>query len=293
MKVYIKQNAPYDLIFLGIAQNCVPHIGYFFAEAKKITQKFKTKFIIGENGSTDNTFSEIQKELLSQDQPFDLDFVDTTFIEKYSDRIVRLAKARQKLLDHIKKNNIQAKYICVIDLDNVLDQSLIEENIKKMILILEKNKNQYFGVSAKSIPYYYDILNFENQENKNIDILELMNDKKISSYFKRKKKIYSLQDKLTRHGNIETISSFNGMCLYYFNEYIKSTYYCLDLAGKIIPEHLNLNRIIARNTGKKILVSKDIILKMPSEHRPLFNIFIFLKVKIYKYFSSFQKNKIY
>ena len=79
------------------------------------------------------------------------------------------------------------------------------------------------------------------------------------------------------------------MCLYYFNEYIKSTYYCLDLAGKIIPEHLNLNRIIARNTGKKILVSKDIILKMPSEHRPLFNIFIFLKVKIYKYFR--QKNK--
>ena len=83
MKVYIKQNAPYDLIFFGIAQNCVPHIGYFFAEAKKITQKFKTKFIIGENGSTDNTFSEIQKELLSQDQPLDIDFVDTTFIEKY------------------------------------------------------------------------------------------------------------------------------------------------------------------------------------------------------------------
>ena len=293
MKVYIKQNAPYDLIFLGIAQNCVPHIGYFFAEAKKIAQKFKTKLIIGENGSIDNTFSEIQKELLSQDQPLDIDFVDTTFIEKYSDRIVRLAKARQKLLDHTKKNNIQAKYICVIDLDNVLDKSLIEENIKKMILILEKNKNQYFGVSAKSTPYYYDILNFENQENKNIDILELMNDKKISSYYKRRKKIYSLQDKLTRLGNIEAISSFNGMCLYFFNEYIKSTYYYSDLVEKIIPEHLNLNRIIARNTGKKILVSKDIILKMPAEHRPLFNIFIFFKVKIYKYFSSFQKNKIY
>ena len=289
----IKQNAPYDLIFFGLAQNCQPYISYFFAEAKKISQKYKTKLIIGENGSTDHTFSEIQKELLNQDQPLDLDFVDTTFVEKYSNRVVRLSKARQKLLDHIKKNNIQAKYICVIDLDNVLDQSLIEENIKKMILILEKNKNQYFAVSAKSLAYYYDILNFENEENLNFDILELMNDKKILSYFKRKKKIYSLQDKLTRLGNVESISSFNGMCLYFFNEYIKSTYYCLDSAGKIIPEHLNLNRIIAKNTGKKILISKDILLNMPVEHKPLLNIINFLASKIYKYFHLLGKNKPY
>lgn len=289
----IKQNAPYDLIFFGLGQDCQPYISFFLAEAKKISQNYKTKLIIGENGSTDHTFSEIQKELLNQDQPLDLDLVDTTFVEKYSDRVVRLSKARQKLLDHIKKKNIQAKYICVIDLDNVLDQSLIEENIKKMILILEKKKNKYFAVSAKSKPYYYDILNFENQENLNIDILELMNDKKISSYFKRRKKIYSLQDKLTRLGNIESISSFNGMCLYFFNEYIKSTYYCLDSAGKIIPEHLNLNRIIGRNTGKKILISKDILLSMPAEHKPLFNIINFLSSKIYKYFHLLKKNKPY
>jgi hypothetical protein len=286
----IKQNAPYDLIFFGLGQNCQQYISFFLAEAKKISQKYKTKLIIGENGSTDDTFSEIQKELLNQDQPLDLDFVDTTFVEKYSDRVVRLSKARQKLLDHIKKKNIQAKYICVIDLDNVLDQSLIEENIKKMILILEKNKKQYFAVSAKSKPYYYDILNFEDQENSNLDILDLMNDKKISSYFKRKKKIYFLQDKLTRLGNIESISSFNGMCLYFFNEYIKSTYYCLDSNGKIIPEHLNLNRIIARNTGKKILISEDILLSMPAEHKPLFNIINFLTSKIYKYFHLLKKN---
>ena len=45
MKVYIKQNAPYDLIFLGIAQNCVPHIGYFFAEAKKIHKNLKLNLL--------------------------------------------------------------------------------------------------------------------------------------------------------------------------------------------------------------------------------------------------------
>jgi hypothetical protein len=189
--------------------------------------------------------------------------------------------------------NIQSKYICVIDLDNVLEESLIEENIKKMITILEKNKNKYFGVSSKSAPYYYDILNFESEEDLNSNILEIMNNKRISSYGLRKEKIYFLQNKLTRSGNIEAISAFNGMCLYFFNEYIQSNYYCLDNDGNIIPEHLNLNRIIAKKTEKKILVSKDIILKMPPEHKPLFNIFIFLIVKIFKYFSSFQKSKIY
>jgi hypothetical protein len=290
MIVNIKQNEPYEIIFFGLCQNCQFYVRYFFTEVKKISEKHKTKLIIGENGSNDHTFFEIQKELLNQDQPLDLDFVDTTFVEKYSNRVVRLSKARQKLMEHIKKNSIKGKYICVIDLDNVLDKSLIEENVKKMISLLEKKKNQYFAVSAKSLPYYYDILNFENKENLNLNILELMNDKKISSYFKRRKKIYNLQNKLTKLGNIDSISSFNGMCLYFFNDYIKSSYYCLDSAGQIIPEHLNLNRIIEANTGKKILVSKDILLNMPPEHKPLLNVIIFLIFKIYKYFYLFKIN---
>ena len=288
-----KKNSIYDIIFMGLGQNCQPYISFFFTELRKISQKYKTKLIIGENGSTDKTFSAIQKELLNQDRPLDLYFIDTTFIEKYTNRVVRLSKARQKLLDHIKQNNFKAKYICVIDLDNVLDQSSIEENLKKMISLLEKNKNQYFAVSAKSFPYYYDILNFENEENFNQNILELMDSKTVASYSDRKKKIYNLQKKLTKLGNIEAISSFNGMCLYFFNDYIKSSYYSLDSAGKIIPEHLNLNRIIEKNTGKKILVSKDIILKMPEEHKPLFNIFSFFVSKIYKYFYILKKNKTY
>jgi hypothetical protein len=36
----MKQNASYDLIFSGVCQNCQPYISYFFAEAKKISQKY-------------------------------------------------------------------------------------------------------------------------------------------------------------------------------------------------------------------------------------------------------------
>ena len=288
----IKQNTIYDLIFFGLGQNCQPYISYFFTEAKKISKKYKTKLIIGENGSDDHTFSIIQKELLNLKDPLDIDFVDTSFVEEYSNRVFRLSKARQKLLDHIRQNNIKGKYVCVIDLDNVLDKSLIEENVKKMISILEKDRNKYFAVSAKSLPYYYDILNFENEENLNVNVLELMEKKTIASYYQRKIKIYDLQKKLTKNENIVSISSFNGMCIYIFNDYIKFNYYCLDSAGKIIPEHLNINREIAKYTGKKILVSKDILLNMPDEHKPLFNIFLFLISKIYKYFYLLKKKNL-
>ena len=208
----IKQNLSYDLVFLGIAQNCQSYIKHFFTEAKKISKRYKTKLIIGENGSYDDTFYEIH-QYLNHNKTLNLDFVDTTFIEKYSNRIVRLSKARQKLMHHLKKENIQSKYVCVIDLDDILERTSVEENINKMILILENNKNQYFAVSAKSHPYYYDILNFESEEHLNIDILKLMNNKNLSTYFKRKNKIYNMQKKITKYLNIASISSFNGMCL--------------------------------------------------------------------------------
>ena len=34
----------------------------------------------------------------------------------------------------------------------------------KLIYLLNKNKDKYFGVSLNSRPYYYDILNFESEE---------------------------------------------------------------------------------------------------------------------------------
>ena len=38
-----------------------------------------------------------------------------------------------------------------------------------------------------------------------------------------------------------------------------------------IPEHLNLNRLIKKKTNKDILVSNQLILRMPEEHRPIFS----------------------
>lgn len=284
MSLNDKKKLTYDLIFLALAKNCEHYLDYFFREIRNISNEYRIKLIIGENGSEDNTLNKIHNSF------FDVDFVDTTFIEQYSNRIIRLAKARQEVLDHLKKKNFQSRYICVIDLDDVLKKTLIEKNLRIMIHILEENKNKYFGISSQSKPYYYDILNFLDEKNFNNN-LKLMNNKSIFSYPERKKKIYNLQKNLSNLESFECTSSFNGMCVYFFDEFIKSNYFGLDSDGEIIPEHINLNKRLAKITKKKILVTNQASVNMPLEHKPIFSFFHFLFSKLKKYFLISLKIK--
>lgn len=279
-----KQKLTYDLIFLGVAKNCAEYLDYFFQAVRNISDDFRVKLIIGENGSDDNTLNKIRNSFLN------VDFVDTSFIEQYPNRIFRLAKARQEVLDYLRKKNFQSRYICVIDFDDVLKKTLIEKNLKIIIHILEENKNKYFGISSQSRPYYYDILNFLDEKNFNNN-LKLMDNKSIFSYPERKKKIYNLQKNLSNLESFECTSSFNGMCVYFFDEFIKSNYFGLDLDGKIIPEHINLNKILAKITKKKILVTNKAFVNMPLEHKPIFSFFHFLFSKLKKYFLISLKIK--
>jgi hypothetical protein len=283
MSLNEKKNLTYDLIFLALAKNCEHYLDYFFKNIKIASNNLNIKIIIGENGSSDYTFEKIHKSRL------DIDFVDTTIIEKYYNRIFRLSKARQMLLEYIRHKNYHSKYICVIDLDDILENCLIYENLKKMITILEKNKNKYFAVSSQSKPYYYDILNFLSDCNFNNNIQELMNSKNLFSFFTRKKQIYDIQKNLSKTISFECASSFNGMCIYFFDEFIRFNYFGLDINNKIIPEHINLNLNLLKFTKKKILVTNEAFVNMPNEHRPIFSFTSFIFIKIIKYFYKFIK----
>ena len=103
-----------DIIFLGLAQNCEKHIDKFFDVIIKLSKILNIHVIIGENNSNDYTINKIKEfSLKFQD---DFTFIDTTFIEKYDDRIKRLAAARQKLKDNIDILKLRSDYICVVDL---------------------------------------------------------------------------------------------------------------------------------------------------------------------------------
>ena len=273
----------YDLVILGLTQNCEKYLDYFFKDIKLASNHLNIKIIIGENGSSDYTFEKIHKARL------DIDFVDTTIVEQYRNRIFRLAKARQMLLDHIRHKNYQSKYICVMDLDDVLENCLIYENLKKLMTILEKNRNKYFAISTQSKPYYYDILSFLKDPDFNNNIQEIMTKKFFFSYFLRKSKIYDVQKSLSQINSFECASSFNGMCIYFFDEFIKSNYFDLDINKKIIPEHINLNLKLLKLTKKKILVTNEVYVNMPFEHKPISSFINFIIIKIIKYCLIFFK----
>ena len=56
-------NNNYDIIFLGLAQNCEKYLPFFFGKIDEISKKKNIKVFIGENGSNDYTFDVIQKKI--------------------------------------------------------------------------------------------------------------------------------------------------------------------------------------------------------------------------------------
>ena len=82
----------HDIIFLSLAQNCEKDIEKFFSTIADLEKDFKIYSIVGENGSKDFTFDKIIREASKRDY---VEIIDTTFIEKFDNRIKRLSIARQ------------------------------------------------------------------------------------------------------------------------------------------------------------------------------------------------------
>lgn len=281
-----KKEEVLDIVFLGLAQNCEIFLKNFFSKIDEISTKKNIKVFIGENGSDDYTFDLIQKKIFSNKI---YNFVDTTFIEKYDDRIKRLALGRQLLKEKLIKSNIRSKYVCVIDLDDVINETFNLNLIEKLISTLNEGHEKYFGVSLSSKPYYYDILNFESDEFPNNNIKQLQNNRSINSYTKRNEFIYKTQKLISKKKIFECISGFNGMCLYFYKDYITSEYY--ENNNNQTPEHLFFNRYLSAKLNKKILVI-DNYFRMPREHKPLSNIFEFVFEKLKKYINIYYRKLI-
>ncbi len=273
-----------DIAFLGLAQNCEKHLPKFFSVIKEISQKKKIEVFIGENGSDDFTFGVIQKNIADNNK--NINFIDTTFIEEFDDRIKRLALARQTLKNILIQSNLKPKFVCVVDLDDVLNHNFNSNMIENLIVLLDEKKDQYFGISVNSKPYYYDILNFESDEFPNRYMKKLQNNKSIKSYNDRRNFIYKVQHLLTKKKFFDCISGFNGLCIYRYEEYIKSDY--VENAKDQTPEHLFFNRYLNKTLDKKILVTNNFF-KMPDEHKPLNNIFQFVFEKFLKYTNIYYK----
>lgn len=275
----------YDVIFLSLAQNCAPSIQLYFNFLETFPKNFKKKIIIAENNSRDGTrniisnYSKLNK---------DVTLLKTDFLNKVEERILRITKGRLFLQKYIIKNKLKSKFVCLIDLDDVLNNKIKFIEFSKILTYLKKNEKKLNGISVKSKPFYYDILSFKCDKFYLPNILELQKSKNVffQSYFSRKKYIYSVQRKINGYKKLETISSFNGLCVYNYKDFIKGNYlFKRKIANNnIMNEHMNFNISLNVINKKKILIFDDFFLNTPAEHSPPNNIIDFYTKKLKSYF---------
>jgi hypothetical protein len=274
----------YDLIFLSIGKNIENYISLYFQFLKQLNIKtsFRILSIIGENDSKDKTLYLIKEEL--KKSKYDFVHLNLLFLKNIRDRVERISLGRQYLLQFIKKKKIASKYIVVVDIDDVLPNKINLNKFKIILKMLNDNRLKLFGISVKSNPIYYDLYPLLIKDYYEYPISEFskLNRNPLKYYLLRKKKVIDFQKRITLMNDIKTISSHNGMTVYLYKDYIKSSY--IRTKNSKISEHLSFNSKLHHLTKKHILMTNEIKFKAPSEHineNPFSLLFNFIKKKFY------------
>jgi hypothetical protein len=257
---------PVRIQFLSLARDCANTIPLFFAYLERLEKHgLCCTAIIGENGSRDDT-----RSLIEQAAGPRIALLDTSTMAESRSRLKRMAIGRQALLEAAKARDIGEDYICVMDLDNVMAMSPAPAVVRAVIDCLQADTT-LFAIGATSVPFYYDLLSlrvegFDYLSNLNTDITEAK--KKPFSYYQfHKEHIYNNQKLMTRATPILCFSSFNGFCLYNAEDYRLGSYRARDEAD--VCEHVSLNLSIGRITGKKMMISPDLVIQVPEDHAPV------------------------
>lgn len=277
----------YDIIFLCLAKNVESTIKKLFDFHQSLkNKKINSLILIGENDSKDKTLETINNYTSIDNSIICL---DTSLINVYKNRIERLTHGRNFLKNYLKENNYISKFISIVDVDDVINCDLNIVSFIKLLEYLEANKHELFGISAKSKPYYYDMLNLFIKDFYEKDVLKVQTNKNLyKSYYLRKNNIYKFQKKITNiKKSIKAISAHNGFCVYLYEDYMSGNYLIDNNKNikQIIPEHIILNKSIHKKTKKYMLVSDNFFVKTPKEHMPYFKFSEFVKNKLLMFFS--------
>jgi hypothetical protein len=255
-----------SILFLCLARNCAGTISVFYEYLNRLEKHgFCCAAIIGENGSSDGT-----RSLIEQAARPKITLLDTSFMVEGKSRLIRMAMGRQALLEEAVTRGIGKDYICVVDLDNAIaippDPAAFRAAVERL-----KDDTALFAIGATSFPVYYDLLSlrvegYEFLSNLNREITEAK--KRPLSYFRfHKERIYSNQRLMTSTAPILCASSFNGFCLYNSADYLLGSYRAHDEEN--VCEHVSHNLSIGRITGKKILISPELVIQAPADHIPV------------------------
>ena len=220
------------VVFAGCARNCSNFLPKVLDNIKFYSSFFSESYIvIVENGSTDKT-----KEILINNQNKKNFFLFEDDLNKLPYRGQRLEKARNLIIETIKKNTnlIGCDLFIVLDLDDMGTYRIEEKNILDSVKFLF-SKEEIAAVFANQLGTYYDMWTLRDQKYcKNdfwVEVLQFLmnnknsNDKISQSDFEEVKK--NIIDKKTysfekNDPPIEVESAFGGFGIYKMKYVLKN-----------------------------------------------------------------------
>lgn len=252
------------LAICGLARDCEVQIVKLEDFIHSLQREgLSVECFIGENGSKDQT----RALLRALEDKGLIHLYDTSFMTEIPHRLERLARGRDYVKAELCKNG-PFDFVCVIDMDNVLDGGV---NIPEFIVAMNRLKadEKLFGVAAFSVPYYYDLLGLEcvgvpygaidrgfaRIKKRSLDYYPFFRDV-----------IYPLQKWLTINPPEHCISAFNGLCIYEFEQFAYSSY--IPDGYPFVCDHVMLNRKIHQKYGTYVRIEPMLALAMPPEHGP-------------------------
>jgi hypothetical protein len=254
-----------DILFLCLARNCAANLPSFFAYLERLRAAgIPCRALIGENGSQDGT-----RELILAASERGITLLDTAAMADARGRLARMAFGRQMLLDAARAANEDVAFICIADLDNVMEEPPAIEAVDNAMHRLCEDRS-LFAIGATSRPVYYDLLalRMSGYDFSTLDAEIAAAKRKPLSYHRfHERRIYGPQRQLTASAPVLCESSFNGFCLYNAADYLLGSYRAANEAE--VCEHVTMNLSILRGTGKRMLIAPDLVVRTPQDHAPV------------------------
>lgn len=255
-----------SLLFLCLARNCAQTLPGFFAFLADLRREgIAASAWIGENGSSDAT-----PQLIERAAPLGVERVDTSAMAASSERLQRMAIGRQLLLDRLRALSAQPPIVCVADLDGVMQVPPAPAALAAALGQLQQDP-ALFAIGAASQPYYYDLLalrleGFEFLHDLHARIQRAKRNP-LTYYHFQSTQMYAVERRVTALLPFRCASSFNGLCLYRTEDYLRGTYRADDEAE--VCEHVTFNLSVAARTARQMLVSDTLRFAMPADHSPV------------------------
>ena len=220
------------VVFAGCARNCSNFLPKVLENIEFYSSFFSESYmVIVENGSTDKT-----KEILKNNKNKKNFFLFEDDLNKLPYRGQRLEKARNLIIETIKKNTnlLSCDLFIMLDLDDIGTYRIEEKNILDSIKFLF-SKEEIGAVFANQLGTYYDMWTLRDQKYcKNdfwVEVLQFLinnknsNDKISKSNIEEVKK--NIIDKKTysfekNHAPIKVESAFGGFGIYKMKYVIKN-----------------------------------------------------------------------